>query len=429
MPQDSGVLLDYTTLISAANALNCSAAVYPDSVVNPYKDLLRGHATAPDNPMWLEMTCLADCLEASVLHEHVYAMKAVDHDRILDQGRYAVGNSSAISLIDLWSREGILRDVSAKATGSDGWLQEMAADPDVLGNLLRSMMRLLKEPVYSTIPDLFSHSQTVYKFDGESIWDTLKASLNIREIGSAYRRIAREEGFTPQEKYTAHFYPEEILCFFLRGLLYNDLAKQWQFAYQPHPARAILVASDALWSANLVPDYAQVPITFVRNFHEEVARYENAAAGVQLFDLDVPPIFAAILRESSSIQDLPRIAIELRKSVAAREYRAWVESRFHSGSGLKIISAQRELDELKRKLRLELGLDSQAVGISVWKITFSVRIPPWLHRMRLASGAPHTVFIKDLAQATLDVLDKERHLIRIWGSSANSSKSYLGGFT
>ena len=390
MPQDSGVLLDYTTLISAANALNCSAAVYPDSVVNPYKDLLRGHATAPDNPMWLEMTCLADCLEASVLHEHVYAMKAVDHDRILDQGRYAVGNSSAISLIDLWSREGILRDVSAKATGSDGWLQEMAADPDVLGNLLRSMMRLLKEPVYSTIPDLFSHSQTVYKFDGESIWDTLKASLNIREIGSAYRRIAREEGFTPQENIRPTSIPKKFFASFLEG----SSIMIWRSSGNSPTSRTllgILVASDALWSANLVPDYSQVPITFVRNFHEEVARYENAAAGVQLFDLDVPPIFAAILRESSSIQDLPRIAIELRKSVAAREYRAWVESRFH-GSGLKIISAQRELDELKRKLRLELGLDSQAVGISVWKITFSVRIPPWLPDAPRVRCATHRIY-------------------------------------
>lgn len=40
-----------------------------------------------------------------------------------------------------------------------------------------------------------------------------------------------------------------------------------------------------------------------------------------------------------------------------------------------------------------------------------------LQRARLSFVAPHTVFIKDLARATLDVLNKERQLIRIWGQA------------
>ncbi len=155
----------------------------------------------------------------------------------------------------------------------------------------------------------------------------------------------------------------------------------------------------------------------MRNFYEEMVRYENAAAGVRLFDLDMPPVFAAVLRESYRIQDLPRIAMELRESKAAREYRAWVESTFQSEKGLRVIAAQRELDEIKRKLRLELGLDSTSIGVSLWKITFNIRVPPLLYQLRLDTGAPHTVFVKDLARASLDVLNKEQHLIRIWGQT------------
>ena len=414
MLETGGVFVDYTTLISAANALNCSEAIYPGTTINPYKDLLSGHATNPDSPMWIDMACLADCLEAGVLHEHIYIMKAVDHDRVLERGRYATGSSSVISLIDQWSGSGILRDISDESADRQDWLEGILEDSAVIGNLLRSMMRLLNEPVYSTIPDLFSHSQTVYKFDGESLWNVIKTKVDSNNMGRAYRRIAREEGFAPRQRYSSHFYPEDILCFFIRGLLYNDLAKRQRFAYHPHPARAILVSSDALWSTAIQPEYAQIPVTFVRNFHEELARYENSVAGLQLFDLDVPPIFAAILRESKNVRDLPRIALEMRNSTAAREYRSWVEASYLSGSGLKVIAAQRELDELKRKLRLELGLDSQSVGISLWKISFNIRVPAWLHRMRFAIAEPHTVFIRELARASLDVINKEQQLIRIW---------------
>jgi hypothetical protein len=315
--------------------------------------------------MWVDMACLADCLEACVLHEHVYVMKAVDNDRVLERGRYSTESPSAISLVDQWSGSGILRDVSDESANRQEWLEGVLEDRAVVGNLLRSMMRLLKEPAYCTIPDLFSHSQTVYKFDGESLWNAIKAKVNSNDISRAYRRIAREEGFVLLQRYSSHFYPEDILGFFVRGLLYNDLAKRQRLAYHPHPARAILVSSDALWSTTVQPEYAQIPITFIRNFHEELARYENSVAGLQLFDLDVPPIFAAILRESKNVRDLPRIAFEMRSSTAARGYRSWVDGSYLSGSGLKTIAAQRELDELKRKLRLELGLDSQSVGISL----------------------------------------------------------------
>jgi hypothetical protein len=307
-----------------------------------------------------------------------------------------------------------LRDVSDESADAQDWLEGLVEDPAVVGNLLRSMMRLLKEPVYSTIPDLFSHSQTVYKFDGESLWNSIKARMNPKDIGRTYRRIAREEGFASRQRYSSHFYPEDILCFFVRGLLYNDLAKRRRFPYHPHPARAILVSSDALWSTAMQPEYAQIPVTFVRNFHEELARYENSVAGLQLFDLDMPPIFAVILRESKNVRDLPRIALEIRNSTAAHEYRSWIEGSYLSESGLKVIAAQRELDELKRKLRLELGLDSQSVGISLWKISFNIRVPSWLHKMRFAIAEPHTMFIRELARASLDVINKEQQLIRIW---------------
>src|SRR5579871_2608023 len=208
MSETGGVLLDYTTIISAANALNSSEAIYPATTINPYKDLLTGRTTNPDSPMWIDIACLADCLEACVLHEHICVMKAVDNDRILERGRYAIGSSSAISLIDQWSGSGILRDISDEPAGRQDWIEGLLEDPAVVGNLLRSMMRLLKEPVYSTIPDLFSHSQTVYKFDGESLWNVVKTKVNSNDIGRTYRRIAREEEFVPRQRYSSHFYPK-----------------------------------------------------------------------------------------------------------------------------------------------------------------------------------------------------------------------------
>src|SRR5262249_40120302 len=144
-------------------------------------------------------------------------------------------------------------------------------------------------------PDLFSHSQTVYKFDGETIWSRVRELIDQKELSRVFRRKLRESAATVRLTATSHFYPEDILGFFLRGLYYNDIAKAERIPYHPHGGRSPIVMSDGLWVAGTTKDYARVPIDFVENLHRDIATNVNSAAGCDLFDLEIPPVLAAVL--------------------------------------------------------------------------------------------------------------------------------------
>ena len=409
------VLVDYTTLISAANALNCRGLVYPGVTRNPYEGLIAARTTPPSSPMWLEFASLADVLEALVTHEQLAVMTAVENDRILDRGRYQDEGADGVPLVSLLEQRGVLERIDQSSDSFErvlDWLADAAADPELLDRLTTSMLELLEQPAYRSIPDLFSHSQTVYKFDGESVWDQLRERLPLREFTRTFQRRIRELGFAPQLEYTDRFYAGEILAFFLRALLYNDLAKQAGIPYHPHPARAVVAMTDGLWSVGTSDAYAAAPVRFVRDLRSSIAGDQEAAA--ELFDLEMPPVFAAVLAASNGPEEIVPVALQMRDTASARGYREWVRETFGSGEGLKAVKAEAELKDLAAKLRRELGLDATSIGVSLWAFSFPVRVPPWLHRPLSVAPKRHLQFIRELTRAALDVMDLERELVRLF---------------
>jgi hypothetical protein len=128
----------------------------------------------------------------------------------------------------------------------------------------------------------------------------------------------------------------------------------------------------------------------------------------------VPPIFSAILREANSPEDIVTIAMQMRESPSAREYRDWIQSSYGANRGLKAVEAQRELDALKKRLRLELGLEEKLVGIGLWKFTYNAKLPRWLFKSFYVGSRRRYQFIRDIAKLSLDVMRQESELIRIF---------------
>jgi len=283
--------------------------------------------------------------------------------------------------------------------------------------LVTSCFELLKQPVYSAIPDLFSHSQTIYKFDGESVWGKLAQSLNMRRFSRQYQLQRAQAHYQPQLQYTSFFYAEDILAFLIRGLLYSEIAKVEKVPYHPHPARSLMVMSDGLWSHGVSRNYAEIPVNYVTNMRAEVAEAKNADLQQHLFELRIPPVFASVLRECKTPDDIAKVAIQMRNSSSAKAFRAWMSSVSASGSGLKIVQMTHDLEDLKKKMKLEFGMESESVNVGLWLFGFKARIPTWAQKCFYLQSDNHLRFLRDLYRSSLDVISLEGQLLRIFSAS------------
>lgn len=410
------VLMDYTTLISAANVLNCRDTFYPPTTVNPYTELLRGQRTPPDSPMWLEVACLAEAVEACVSHEEILLVPVNDRDRVLETGRY---RRAGVSLVAEWRAAGAVAEADATeadvATNKD-WLAEFANDPTAIDELIVATVELLQHPYYDGLPDVFSHSQTVYKFDGESLWSQLQPMLSMPSVSRKFQRAVRRAGFRPSTRYTSFFYPEDSLAFMIRGLLYNEMAKAYDAAYRPHPARAPIVLGDAVPPTSSTAPFGRAAIRAVTDFRDELVSPVNQRIGMTVFETGIPPILAAVLREARDPSDIPRIAMEMRDTAAAREFRGWTAAHYGMGDGRAILDAERELTELLGKLRKEFGLEKTDFELQLWQLTFKLRTPRWAFRLPHAKRL-HLQFVRDLAHACVQVQRLDDELVRVFGSA------------
>lgn len=408
-------LFDLTTIVSANNALNCQSASYPKSTINPYTNLLNGVSSNQDSPIWLEMSSLSDLIEAIIIHDKIVVFDIFENDRILDRGRYQTTDSFDLfsSLMSL----GIVEKISipnSRAEQVIEWIKHMEKDDDFVENLLESFFKILKQPFYNNIPDLFSHSQTVYKFDGESVWNNIKEQINLRKFARKYKRMKKKLGFDPKLKFTDFFYPEDIFAFLIRGILYNELSKSEGYIYHPHPARSMLALSDGLFYNGVIDNPAKIPINFISDIRNEVAKNQNSELKNNLFELDIPPVFAKVLKEAKSPKDILNNAIELRNSKSAKAYRKWIEEMYGNNEGLKAIEVQRQLRQLKDKMSLEFGLSDQSYELNLWIFVFYLKFPHWSQKVFQYNIKSHIQFVRNLYHSSLNVMNLENELIRIF---------------
>jgi hypothetical protein len=414
---DHRVLIDYTTLVSAANVLGCADAFYPKTTKNPYSSLLSGQATDPDSPMWLEVASLSDLLESVVIHETLCVLDVGSDDRNRELGRYSKHSTLEDRIFKVLQNERVLQELkvsSEHAANFQSWLEQVANSGVLCTSLVDSLFELLKQPAYANLPDLFSHSQTVYKFDGETIWSCMKTLIDYKELSRVFRKKLRENSNSLRLTETLHFYPEDILGFFLRGLYYNDVAKAERIPYHPHGGRSAIVMSDGLWATGVTKDYARVPLDFVKKLRREIASEVNSNADSDLFDLEVPPVLAAVLREANRPEDCLPIAIQMRNTPPAIAYRQCLEGISASDSGLKTLKLKADLEELKRNLRKQLLIESQTVSLGLWKFSFPIKVPGWMFRSIYLPNQRHMQFVRDLAIAVVNLRNLEGQMIKVF---------------
>ena len=157
-----------------------------------------------------------------------------------------------------------------------------------------------------------------------------------------------------------------------------------------------------------------MPVQFLQGLRREIAREVNSGANCDLFDLDLPPVLGAVLREARKPEDCLPVAIQMRKTAAATQYRRSLQSVSAPDSGREILMLRADLEELKQNLRKEMLLERQTVSFGLWKFSFPVKVPSWMFKSFYLPGRRHMQFIRDLGVAAINLRSFEGQLIQVF---------------
>lgn len=206
-----------------------------------------------------------------------------------------------------------------------------------------------------------------------------------------------------------------ILWLAYRTCVYDCLSWVTGIPYTPHPQRA------ALWKAvntrrTQPAIFSEAPFDVLFDARLTVGEQVNKAAGLQLYDLEIPPFFTYILAKSSSPFDVLHTLMELRQEPGLKALRTILQdisaSLNEKGSVSKILGLKQEFDQLRRdligqyhdptlpKISPTIQL-AGAVGVQ-----FDVPLPRGLTRLSSrfhTINKPHLAVLRDIFKVTTDI--------------------------
>ncbi|MDQ0364023.1 hypothetical protein [Catenuloplanes indicus] len=410
------MLLDYTTLASAANALSCAELRYPTSVKNPYENFLRGRKSGGECPIWIEFASLAEVIESAILHERIGILSVDQEGGNLRRSPSYPWLPTKLGVFDNWLDEVIVRVEDRRSIAEifrDG-MKFFMEDEDRRNQMAKATLGVLEAPVYRNIPDLFSHSQTIYQLEGEDSLGGYKREFEAA-IDREWVRLGRKK---IQTAYTNFDYLASIGAFLARALVYNAISIDHGMIFRPHPARAVMLSIDPAMSLRKNADFGSIPANFARGFRDEVAKFCSQDYGGSDWDIDLFPVFAFVVNTAKSPDDILKVCREVRDSRGAINLRAWMTEMFGEDSGLKEAEGKRQLEALKESLRRELGIGSEKFEVNAHIITFKVKIPPIFQRFKnSAELSSRKRFLRNLALTAADTKSLENRLFKVFGIS------------
>ena len=232
----------------------------------------------------------------------------------------------------------------------------------------------------------------------------------VKHLDTASKRLSERFPSNQSEQIDA-----AVLWLTYRTCVYDWIAWAAGIPYVPHPQRA------SLWKAINIrrsqPEiFYELPYDVLFDARIAVGTRLNKAAGIQLFDLSIPPFFTYVLSKSKSTLDILNVALEVRSKREVRALRNTLKeisrSLFKRGSVLKIQDLITDFEKLKKELTIEYHIESapkitptiQVTGI--FGAEFDTKIPVQLVKIAAkfwSLNKPHLAFLRDVFKTTIDV--------------------------
>lgn len=204
------------------------------------------------------------------------------------------------------------------------------------------------------------------------------------------------------------------MSFLLRGYVYTELAVYLRISYNPHPYRALVLSGETLQCAGILPSLADLTTKWINNLREQLL-ISSARGGVEpFFELQMPSLFACILRECGTIEEGMRVALQMRNAKSAKAFRKRAKKVMNDLQENKAGELRQfcsDLNELSSRMRKEFGIEEKSTYVSLWLFSFSAKVPRFLHKT--IWNGPHLRLLYDTVAKATDIVGLTGELRRL----------------
>lgn len=208
--------------------------------------------------------------------------------------------------------------------------------------------------------------------------------------------------------------PQLAMYFLVRGFVYNELSKVMEISYLPHPFRAAIVLNDALVTSGAIPSFNGLTASWLNNLRSELITSAGKNIGSKIFEAKVPALFAIVLRECSSVDQIIQTAIQIRETETAKQYRRWINSvmeRYLENRGSELIKELQSFDTVASNIRRTIGLEKTDIEVGAWIFSIPITAPRFLHKPILIR--PHLRFLRDAVLRSIEIVSLRSELKRL----------------
>ncbi len=171
-------------------------------------------------------------------------------------------------------------------------------------------------------------------------------------------------------------------------------------------------------------DAGRAAIRIIESARVPMAEITNERMAAQIYDLRVPAVFAAVAHNSKDLQDLLRVALQMRRIPEAEAFRKWTREVDNDRNLERIMKSLNEIQGLSdalakgieqkpREVQLQLGVSF--IG------SFQIAVPIKLARRR----ERHPTFLKTIYSESCEVESLDQEIRRIFGSPIGDAAGSL----
>ncbi len=321
------IFLDNTTLNSAIIAIQ-----YSDSILKKPKSSL----------LDIPFIDMAKLVEALIIHEKLfvedltseYWRRAEPFRKLLEKDIIEVYRISSRDRLDTgnWVISNFEKDIKNKI-----YVESLGE------NLPRHIEEFLNEVNPALSHDYISHRHVISNVD-----------LYLQYLHHIRPHCGYENLFKNSE-----LQPERFISVFLFRTYQNlSISNLYRVPYSPQTFRVPIIKYK-MHELNILPgSFAQIAVGKVSKIISDYRGDINKFLGKNVIEVDIPPLFAIILKNCKSAEDVIDETLKIRESSNARKFRKWsaeVEKSINETKIDEITKAMTMIDEVATDLKYEFG--------------------------------------------------------------------------
>lgn len=301
---------------------------------------------------------------------------------------------------------------------SHGYFRTGYSDQALFPDMLKFTSAAFADlPRFSTGIDVISNLKLPGLID--SLRRKFDSLINSQDNDFALRETEFYRGDS-HDKLTAS---EDILRSAVAAYFYEDIAASCGLGYLPHLMRSYFLVFNQITKQRGVGSTASSIVNCLQEFRKAEVRTIDSFYQGTIIDVSLPFVLSLVLEKASKPSDILPIALELRESKQARDFRSWVaEIDYRIATGkIDLTALSKEIEKIQRVIRSWINIqDTTEQEVTSWSIsisrgTFKLPLPFRVPSRWQLPQSNHLLFLQRLAQVSNRTPRFDTHLQKTFG--------------